>query len=51
MVFSVIASNNAIMDDDHSSQIGDDMDYTSTLPFVKAFMTGLAVGIAIRSFA
>jgi hypothetical protein len=34
------------MENDHSSQIGDEMDYTSTLPFVKAFMTGLAVGIA-----
>ncbi len=34
------------MENDHSSQVGDDMDYTSTLPFVKAFMTGLAVGIA-----
>jgi hypothetical protein len=34
------------MEQDHSSQIGDNMDYTSTLPFVKAFMTGLAVGIA-----
>src|SRR5580692_436427 len=34
------------MENDHSSQIGDNMDYTSTLPFVKAFMTGLAVGIA-----
>jgi len=33
------------MENDHSSQIGDDMDYTSTLPFVKAFMTALAVGI------
>jgi hypothetical protein len=34
------------MENDHSSQVGDEMDYTSTLPFVKAFMTGLAVGIA-----
>jgi hypothetical protein len=34
------------MENDYSSQVGDDMDYTSTLPFVKAFMTGLAVGIA-----
>ncbi len=34
------------MENDHSSQIGDEMDYTSTLPFMKAFMTGLAVGIA-----
>jgi hypothetical protein len=34
------------MEQDHSSQVGDSMDYTSTLPFVKAFMTGLAVGIA-----
>lgn len=34
------------MENDHSSQVGDDMDYTSTLPFVRAFMTGLAVGIA-----
>ncbi|HET6252797.1 MAG TPA: hypothetical protein VFE32_01920 [Puia sp.] len=34
------------MENDHSSQIGDEMDYTSTLPFVKAFMTALAVGIA-----
>src|SRR5580658_4958748 len=34
------------MENDHSSQIGDDMDYTSTFPFVKAFMTALAVGIA-----
>lgn len=34
------------MENDHLSQVGDDMDYTSTLPFVKAFMTGLAVGIA-----
>jgi hypothetical protein len=34
------------MEKDNSSQIGDEMDYTSTLPFVKAFMTGLAVGIA-----
>jgi hypothetical protein len=34
------------MENDHSSQIGDEMDYTSTLPFVKVFMTGLAVGIA-----
>ena len=46
MVFSVIASNNAVMENNHSGQIGDDMDYTSSLPFVKAFMTGLAVGIA-----
>jgi hypothetical protein len=34
------------MENDHSSRIGDEMDYTSTLPFVKAFMTGLAIGIA-----
>ncbi|HUB61818.1 MAG TPA: hypothetical protein VL978_13985 [Puia sp.] len=34
------------MENDHTSQIGDDMDYTSTLPFVKAFMTALAVGIS-----
>ena|ERR1700677_4391502 len=34
------------MENDHSSLVGDEMDYTSTLPFVKAFMTGLAVGIA-----
>ena len=46
MVFSVHASNSMIMENDHSSQIGDDMDYTSTLPFVKAFMTGVAIGIA-----
>jgi len=34
------------MENDHSRQVGDKMDYTSTLPFLKAFMTGLAVGIA-----
>jgi hypothetical protein len=34
------------MENDHSSQVGDEIDYTSTFPFVKALMTGLAVGIA-----
>lgn len=34
------------METDHSSQIGDDMDYTSMFPFAKAFMTALAVGIS-----
>jgi hypothetical protein len=34
------------MENDHSSEIGDEMDYTSSFPFIKAFMTGLAIGIA-----
>jgi hypothetical protein len=34
------------METDNYSQVGDDMDYTSSLPFLKAFMTGLAIGIA-----
>jgi hypothetical protein len=38
--------NDVIMENDNSSQVGDDMDFTSTFPFVKALMTGLAVGIA-----
>lgn len=33
------------MDIDHSSQIGDDMDFTTNSPFVKSLMTGLAIGI------
>lgn len=33
------------MENDNLSQVGDEMDYTSSLPFVKALMTGLAIGI------
>jgi len=33
------------MENDNLSEIGDEMDYTSSLPFVKALMTGLAIGI------
>ena len=31
---------------DESSQIGDSNDFTSSFPFMKALMTGLAIGIA-----
>ncbi len=34
------------MDNDHSSQLLDKEDYTSSLPFVRALMTALFAGIA-----
>lgn len=33
------------MEIDHSSQIGDEMDYTTNSPFTKSLMTGLAIGV------
>ncbi|HLI93304.1 MAG TPA: hypothetical protein VKU83_06835 [Puia sp.] len=34
------------MEIDHSSQVGDEMDYTTNSPFVKSLMTGLAIGVS-----